>query len=105
MHQYADVVKNLSIKETWSESSFLNQVSFSSRMTSAGTNPITLNFSSCMRIRMHACRFLNLRQMFSIYSEIGLTLTALGPLPVPSVTSNSTFSPSLRVLLPWISEL
>jgi len=43
-------------------------------------------------------------QMFSIYSEIGLTLTALGPLSV-SVISNSTFSPSLRLLLPWISEL
>ena len=48
MHQYVDVAKNLSIEETWSEFSFLNQMSLFRRTTSAGTNPITLNFSSCM---------------------------------------------------------
>jgi len=45
MHQYVDVVQNLSTEETLYESNFLNQVSFSSRMTSTGTSPITLNFS------------------------------------------------------------
>jgi hypothetical protein len=48
MHQYVDVVKNLSTGETLPESSFLNQMSLFRRTTSAGTNPMTWNFSSCM---------------------------------------------------------
>ena len=55
------VVKNSSTEETWSESNFSNQMSLFRRTTSAGTNPITWNFSSCMispeSVVCRNCRF------------------------------------------------